>query len=192
MYLKNTSKTTSIVINTLVGKIGIKPQEVIDLQHKLLPPVSSSIKTVTKEDYLLFRQEKQLSEEPATATETTSIHEDTQSNTEMVKQDEVDETLNDVQNIVSDITKDLADNDIMGFVKDLLAKKPNFEEKGELPKTDPLIVTETDTEDKITYLKQQIEQLKVSWQEAKAPAKKGKISKQIKELQKQLDKLNAE
>ena len=54
MYLKNTSKTVTVMLNTVVGRICMKPGEVINLEHKLLPPVSANIKKTTEEEFRKF------------------------------------------------------------------------------------------------------------------------------------------
>ena len=195
MYLKNTSQSINVVLNTVVGKIAILPQEIIDLEYKLLPPISKHIKQVSKEDYLLFRKEGKQLENEDTQTNTEIVNEDEsfvdEQNTEIAEIEDTNIVMEEVQNIVEDISKDISDQDIMSFVKNLLLNKEqvNFEEKGTEPKQDVLQIKETDSEDEKKLLEQQIEQLKETWKSTKAPAKKGKISKQIKELEKQLEKL---
>ena len=39
MYLKNTSNTMCVTVNTIRGKVGIDPQEIVDIKYKILPPV---------------------------------------------------------------------------------------------------------------------------------------------------------
>lgn len=192
MYLKNTSATASVVLNTIVGKIGLKPGEIINLQHKLLPPISKSVIQVDKEEYLFFRQGTEKVEKPAEQ----EIPNNTQSAGsvgEQVELEETEEVIENVQTIVEGMSKDVQNQDILDFVKGLLTKpKEEFEKAGEEPKEDPFAVKETKTEQEIKNLEIELEKLRDLWQQTKAPSKKGKIAKQIKELQKQIDKLNKE
>lgn len=192
MYLKNTSATASVVLNTIVGKIGLKPGEIIDLQHKLLPPISKTVIQVDKEEYLSFRQgtekvEKSSEQEiPNNAQSAGSVG-------EQVELEETEDVIENVQTIVEGMSKDVQNQDILDFVKGLLTKpKEEFEKAGEEPKEDPFTVKETKTEQEIKNLEIELEKLRDLWQQTKAPSKKGKIAKQIKELQKQIDKLNKE
>lgn len=193
MYLKNTSKTVTVVINTVVGKIGLKPGEVINLEHKLLPPVSAHIKKTTEEEYNNFRNPKMEGEEQTQ----TNIQPNENTNKQL------DEIKN--ENVTQTITDGIEDDTAADFIKKLFTfntlqkeeeeteeQKPDFESKGETPKTDPLIVKKTDSTPEIEELETQLKDLKEAWKEAKQVRKKDKIHKQIKEVQKQLDKLKKE
>jgi hypothetical protein len=194
MYLKNTSKTVTVVINTVVGKIGLKPGEVINLEHKLLPPVSAHIKKTTEEEYNNFRNPKMEGEEQTQ----TNIQPDENTNKQL------DEVKNE-KDVTQTITDGIEDDTAADFIKKLFTfntlqkeeeeteeQKPDFESKGETPKTDPLIVKKTDSTPEIEELETQLKDLKEAWKEAKQVRKKDKIHKQIKEVQKQLDKLKKE
>lgn len=194
MFLKNTSDRVVVVINTIVGKIGVKPQEIININHKVLPPISSYIKQVTEDEYLLFRQGTTKVEEQDK--EQVEPNEGTDGSESTVLDENVNTiipnaNIEDVQNIAEEVSKGLADNDVMDFVKNLLGNKDNdkFEEKGTNPDSNPLGVQITDSSDEIKELEKQIEELQQTWKEAKTPRKRDKTSKQIKEVQKQLDKL---
>jgi uncharacterized coiled-coil DUF342 family protein len=80
------------------------------------------------------------------------------------------------------------DTSALDFVKSLL--NPKFEDVGSDPETDPLSVQQTDSVSEVAQLEKQIEDLKQTWKTAPTPKKKDKISKHIKELQKQLEKLS--
>ena len=194
MYLKNTSKTVTVVINTVVGKIGLKPGEVINLEHKLLPPVSAHIKKTTEEEYNNFRNPKMEGEEQTQ----TNIQPDENTNKQL------DEVKNE-KDVTQTITDGIEDDTAADFIKKLFTfntlqkeeeeteeQKPDFESKGETPKTDPLIVKKTDSTPEIEELETQLKDLKEAWKETKQVRKKDKIHKQIKEVQKQLDKLKKE
>jgi len=176
MYLKNTSDRKIIMVSTVVGKIGLKPGEAVEVNHKLLPPINRNIKEITKEDYLLFRQGTEEIKKPVEEVATQDVEQFGQ-----------DTQIKDIETIAQEATKDLADNNVMEFISNLLATK--FEENGEETDAKPLEVQETDSKNEVEALETQIEQLKDTWVKEKAIRKKDKISKQIKELQKQLDKL---
>lgn len=197
MYLKNTSKTVTVVINTVVGKIGLKPGEVINLEHKLLPPVSAHIKKTTEEEYNNFRNPKVEGEEQTQ----TNIQPNENTNKQL---DEI-KNENENKDVAQTITDGIEDDTAADFIKKLFTfntlqkeeeeteeQKPDFESKGETPKTDPLIVKKTDSTPEIEELETQLKDLKEAWKEAKQVRKKDKIHKQIKEVQKQLDKLKKE
>lgn len=184
MYLKNTSHTVAVILNTVVGKIGVKPGEVVNIEHKILPPISDKIVKATEEEYISFRKGPIEMDKQDESTETQDTGDNGQTGTE----DDVDSTVESVQTIIEDVSKTLGDNTALDFVKNLLA--PKFEILGVEPDTDALEVVETDSKDEIQQLEKQIEDLKVTWKDAPTPKKKDKISKQIKELQKQLEKLS--
>ncbi len=48
-----------VMINTIVGKITVKPHEVINLKERILPPISRHLVEATEDDYLSFQEAKQ-------------------------------------------------------------------------------------------------------------------------------------
>ena len=182
MYLKNTSQTAAVILNTVVGKIGIKPNEIINIEHKILPPIPDKIVKVTQEEYLSFRKMPAQPLEQMQDNEEQDVNDDGQADTEAI--------VDSVQDIIEDMSKTLADNSALDFVKSLLT--PNFQPLSEEPDVDPLQITQTDGLDEAAQLEKQIEDLKQTWKNAPTPKKKDKIYKQIKELQKQLQKVKKE
>lgn len=191
MYLQNTSDTVVVMINTVVGRFGLKPHEVIHLEQKLLPPISEYIKKITEEEYHTFRGEPEQVEE--------QIEEPKQSTQTMGDESHQEDSVE--EEIVEDITKTLQDTNASNFIKQLLnfSEPPqvqtpeppsiDFESKGDTPSTDALIIKETNSGNEIEEMEKQLEELKKAWVATKTPKKKDKISKQIKEIQKQIDKL---
>ena len=169
MYLKNTSNTMCVTVNTIRGKVGIDPQEVVDIRYKILPPVSRHLIQVEEADYLSFCGK---TEELETTVETVQTETIPQSGTVVEG-----EKLDDMER--SDDSTEIKDPSIMNFVNSLLNPKEN----------EALVVTATDSKAEIKTIEQQIEDLKTAWKETKAPNKKQKLTKEIKELQKQLKKL---
>ena len=182
MYLKNVTKDISVVINTVVGKIGIKPGEVIDLKYKILPPVSRALKEVTQEEYEIFcNGGKEI------------IKKDPEIKGEDVPQtgsDDKQEKLDDLEklNDITDVTDQIKDPGIMGFVNSLI-NPPTDDEDIEVD-AKPLVVKESNSDDQLVKLNQQLDDLKATWQSSKSPRKKERISKEIKEIQKQIKKLS--
>ncbi len=195
MYLQNTSDTVVVMINTVVGRFGLKPHEVIHLEQRLLPPISEHIKKITEQEYNTFRGEPEKTEEPPQELERTSQTVDNESHKESVEDQQPEE-------IVEDITKNLQDTNASNFIKQLLnfseppqeveTPKPiiDFEAKGQEATTDALITQNTDSTNELSDMEKQLEELKKAWMATRTPKKKDKISKQIKEVQKQIDKLN--
>lgn len=175
MYLKNTSPSACIVINTVRGKVGIKPQEVVDIQYKILPPVSRSLIQVNKEEYLSFREKTTGTIEALIEAEDKSL----QQPETVVEEEKLDELER-----VEDEVVEIQDTGVMGFVNSLLEKKNEVVEE-----TEALIVNETDSANEADEIEQRIEDLKLKWQSAKQVSKKSKYAKEIKELQKQLKKI---
>lgn len=171
MYLKNTSTKTSVVINTARGKVGIRPGEVVDIRYKVLPPISTALKQVEKEEFLNFIEEK----EGIAA----SIIKEQSGQITPPQDEESIETMERINDTPPEDEIDIKDEGIMGFVNSLLEKKENT----------ALVVTETDSTDETNQLEQQISDLQASWAETRNPRKKEKIAKEIKELQKQLKKI---
>lgn len=188
MYLKNTSNTVSVTINTVVGKIGIKPGEIADIKHKVLPPLSVHIKQVTEGDYNTFRFGTKEVEEPVETVELENKDIPGETDTPNdVKTEEIEEETQVLQeDYASDIIAKLLNQQKVEDVKPEI----NFEQKADDPKTDPLLVQKTDSTTELQQLTNQIDELKKAWQDVRTPRKKEKIAKQIKELQKQVDKLN--
>ena len=179
MYLKNTSKR-AIVINTVIGKVGIKPGEIIDIKYKILPPVSSALVQVQEEEYISFCEKREGTIETVIKMEKPDVPE--------YKPVVPEENLDDLEKIEEPEEVEIQDPGIMGFVNNLI--NPETKEKEEdKEKEKALKVVETETKDQITKLEQQIEDLKVVWSTATSPRRKEKIGKEIKELQKQLKKL---
>ena len=198
MYLKNTSKTVTVMLNTVVGRICMKPGEVINLEHKLLPPVSANIKKTTEEEFQKFchpeealdmdkQQTKDLDESNAIANAATKILEDVQNGKKLTPEN---------------ITEGIKDDSAADFIKKLFIfntldkteedeteKTPDFESKGEDTNAKPLTVKKTDSNPELEELENQLTELKQAWKDAKQVRKKDKINKQIKEVKKQIDKL---
>ena len=214
MYLKNTSSTVCVMINTAVGKFGLQPGEVTDLKHKLLPPLSSHIKKITEEEYNTFRnpeqkpkeQTKEISEELANKLQQLDQALGEQSiNTQEQTDTEQTTIISDVttETIIDDVTEDIKDEQASDFIKKLFIfgnaqpeqkeeqkEELKFEEHGQAPTTDALKVEQTDSSNELTQMEAQLAKLKELWKQADTVRKKDKIHKQIKEVQKQIDKLN--
>lgn len=169
MYLKNTSNTMCVTVNTIRGKVGIDPQEIVDIKYKILPPVSKHLIQVEEVDYLSFCGK---TEKPETTPKTVQTEAVQQSGT-VVEEDKLENMER------TDDSLEIKDQSIMGFVNSLLNPKEN----------EALVVTPTDSKEEIKSIEQQIEDLKTAWKETKSPNKKQKLSKEIKELQKQLKKV---
>lgn len=185
MFLKNVATRGVVVINTVVGKIGISAGEVIDLKHKLLPPVNRNIKQVTEEEYKSFRKGTKEVEEPVEEIKSEVIDQ----NTEML------DTLDKEQDtLIKEVSKDLNEGKVADWIKNLMSKDEPTETKLDIPEEtvveDPLQVVETNSSSKLEELEEQLEILTKTWKEAKTPKRKDKIHKQIKELKKQINKLN--
>ena len=178
MYLKNTSENVSIVLNTSRGKVGIKPQEVVDIKYKILPPVSKSLKQVNEDEYLSFCEKRDGVISAIIQTEKSTVAEDTNLAKEE-KLDDLEKTEDEV------IESEIKDPSIMEFVASLIERKDEEVVEG----NEALIVTETDSTNETSEIEQQIEDLKLAWTATRSPRKKEKIQKEIKELQKQLSKI---
>ena len=176
MYLKNTSTTVSVIVNTTRGKVGIKPQGVADIKYKILPPVSRSLVQLTEDEYLLFLEGTKGTTEAIIEAK----GEDAEQPVIIPDEDKLEELERSEDEVV-----EIQDNSIMGFVNSLLEPK-----QVETAENDALVVTETDSSDEIARLEQQIADLKESWASTKTPRKKERIQKEIKELQKQLKKIS--
>lgn len=177
MYLLNTSTTKNVVVNTARGKVGIKAQDVADIRYKILPPVSKSLKQLTEDEYLNFLEERKGTTEAVIEAKGKDIDKPT-----IVAEEE---KLDDLERIEDEVVEtDIKNPSIMSFVNSLI-EKPQINEK----ENEALVVTDTDSINETAEIEQQIADLKISWQATKSPRKKEKISKEIKELQKQLKKI---
>lgn len=215
MYLKNNSERVVVVINTVVGKIGIQPGEIIDLQCNLLPPVSENIIKVDEEEYLLFCKKSKKTDEVDKIQVNKVINESCLSNdsldeqiTQQKSEIETNTTEPVPENIIQEVTQTIQDPNTSDFIKNLFVfKEPqeeptetqdtldsiiDFEEKGQEPEENALQVKEMDSQSLINKLKQDVDKLKSIWSQTKNIRKKDKLSKQIKEMQKQIDKLEKE
>ena len=172
MYLKNTSNTMCVTINTIRGKVGINPHEIADIKYKILPPVSRHLVQVDEAEYRSFCGED---EHVESTVET--VQEPTVQQPASVAETKREERLEDMER--TDEPNGIKDPSIMSFVNSLLNPKEN----------EALVVKETDSQDELKTIEQQIEDLKTAWKETKSPNKKAKITKEIKELQKQLKKI---
>ncbi len=178
MYLKNTSTTKSVVINTARGKVGIKPQEVADIKYKILPPVSKSIQQISEEEYFSFCEKRKGTTEAIIEVKEKDIDKPS-----IVVEEE---RLDDLERTEDEVVEtDIKNPSIMSFVNSLIEPKPEIKDK----ENEALVVTDTDSADESAELEQQIADLKNSWTATKSPRKKEKIAKEIKELQKQLKKI---
>jgi len=173
MFIKNLSNSVSIVINTTAGKVGIKPGEVVDIAYKILPPVSRSLVEVQEEEYITFLKKAKGYKEPVEKVETKSIQ---NSGKVVEKLDDLEKTEDEVVN--DNPLGEIQDKNVMGFVNSLLNKDD----------VKPLQVNETNSMDEVERIEQQINDLKESWKTV-TPRKREKITKEIKELQKQLKKI---
>lgn len=192
MYLKNVAKTGCVIINTVVGKIGISAGEVIDLKHKLLPPVSPNIKQTTEEEYRKFRFPEETMEDTNNALQ----------EAEKLINNENQEKIEENKELINEnITDGIKDDTAADFIKKLfvfntlekqeeeIEKEPDFNSKGEDTNEKPLTVKKTDSSSELEEMEKQLEELKQAWKDAKQVRKKDKINKQIKEVKKQIDKL---
>lgn len=202
MYFKNVSETMSITVNTVIGKLGVKPGECIELNEKIYPPLPSTLRKITEEEYHSFRQGKQPINTQVTAEKTEDVSKDTQLDTGL---DNPNGTADVVPSIEATIETALQDPGIMDFVKNLLNKgamenpepgQPVVEKVEEKPKEivkpqQALKVKEVKKADVEKSIEEQINELKATWVETKNARKKEKLAKQIKELQKQSEKLKS-
>ena len=189
MYLKNTSDSCIVIINTLVGKVPIKPGEIINVKHKILPIVSKNVIQVKEEDYLSFCQGKQQDKEQA-VDDSRSL--DNEVKTEAPKM-ELDENTEDT---IKDKTVDNFLDKILNFgikeenEEETLKETIDFESKGETVKSEALNAdVEIDSKNELDVLKEEIDKLKEEWKNTTNAHDKDKLSKQIKETQKQYKRL---
>ena len=228
MYFKNSSEACTVVMLTEVGKITVKPGEVVDIKHKIYAPISKHIVRATEEEFLTFQEAKQGLVQTIIDQETTIgtnvIQDDSKvgtegTETETVKTEETakvipdkcadcyadgktpdsqqcencdkpetEETKKDAE--TEEASKE-SGNDFLNGIKSLLTKgllETPTEEETKVEEQS-LIVTETTNNKEIEDLEGQLDLLKQSWVEATKVKTKDKISKQIKEVQKQIDKI---
>lgn len=207
MYLKNVSSTCTCIINTVVGKITVKPGEIINMKERVLPPISSNIRETTEEEYLQFREGKQNIMEQVIEQEEIAQTTDTPvPNTPVVDESSVDCSVEEETAPVD--VPNTNNNPMVEFVQNLFPQNPSetdvplfAENEQTIVKEDESIeqpvveeqpalqVQKTDMEEQKEKLQQEITDLQQTWVETKAVSKKAKLGKQIKELKKQLEKL---
>ena len=189
MYFRNVSETMSITVRTAVGIVGVKPGEVIELNEKIYPPLPSTLRKITEEEYFSFREGKQPNNTPHTEEKTGDISKPGQVDTELDKtNDQVNNAVSvtESKTIESTIEDALKDPGIMDFVKGLLNKgvleqpqpgQPVVEKIGEKPKEDikpqkALKVQDVKKADVEKSIDEQIAELKQTWVETKNARKK--------------------
>ena len=217
MYLKNISQTAAVTINTVVGKVGLNPQEVIKLEEKILPPLPSSLREATEEEYLTFREKRygvveasiesqtNATEQHVESVEEVSKTTEEQSNSsletsekeeivETPKEEETSETIKSIE--IPEESKGLISKlfnnklfSVNGETEIVTPVVEPIKENTQVPIMDSLIVQETTCNTEKEELEKQLETLKETWKQTKQAKRKEKITKQIKELQKQIDKL---
>ena len=202
MYFRNVSQTMSITINTVVGKLGVKPGECIELNEKIYPPLPSTLMKISEEEYFSFREGTKQHQKQVEKVQTENVQPDGHVDTKL------DEThVDDSENPTMEqtIEEALKDPGIMDFVKSLLNKgvmeppkdgEKVIEEITEHPKEEikpqkALKVKEVKKADVELSIEEQITELKETWVQTKNARKKEKLAKQIKELQKQSEKLKS-
>ena len=216
MYLKNTSNTVTVIINTARGRVSIKPHEIVDIKYKILPPISRSIVQSTEEEYLAFFEEKK-----GLISTITKMKEEDLVRDDVKIAPETEEKLEDLDKVDENEDEGTTNTDAperVSFVSTLNSQKPHIdtkEEKREKAETDAdtetevnvadvadvkveatveneaLLVSETNSDDEAAVLNQQIEELRKTWVATTAVRKKEQLSKKIKELQKQLKKISS-
>lgn len=188
MYLKNMSTKTSVVINTARGKVGIRPQEVVDIRYKILPPISNALKQVEEEEYISFCEER----DGIVATAAKIQREQDTEIIPVVTEDKLDdlEVINNVpkEELITEVQSEIKDKGIHNFINTLMGKDEK-DDKDDKEENTALLVNETDSTDEISNLEQQIADLKEQWKATTSARKKEKFQKEIKELQKQLKKI---
>lgn len=211
MYLKNSSESVCVIINTIVGKVAIKPGEVINLKEKILPPLSKRIVEVSEEEYRNFCTGQSTLKEPVEEVVTAPNTDPTQENSTMESEATMEsEPTMDVkaqQETINEFAK-MGNQDIVDFVNQLFKKnmlatsntdpqgivedtKDNviYDEAKIIPPVEESLVVEQTTINKEKQdLEKTIHALEETWKAAKTAKKKEKLGKQIKELKKQLEK----
>ena len=188
MFLKNISQTAAVTINTVVGKVGLNPQEVIKLEEKILPPLPSSLREATEEEYLTFREKRYgvIETSIESKTEITEQHVETVREIPQPTEEQINASLETKKD--EEIIETVKSTEIPKESKGLISKLFNnklFSVNGETEIVTPVIEPVPEN----TQLEKQLETLKETWKQTKQAKRKEKITKQIKELQKQIDKL---
>ena len=211
MYLKNSSESVCVIINTIVGKVAIKPGEVINLKEKILPPLSKRIVEVSEEEYRNFctgqPTPKEPVEEVVPAPNTDLTQENSIMESEATMESEPTMDVRAQQETINEFAK-MGNQDIVDFVNQLFKKnmlatshtdpqgivedtKDNviYDEEKIIPSVEQSLVVEQTTINKEKQdLEKTIHALEETWKAAKTAKKKEKLGKQIKELKKQLEK----
>ena len=205
MYLKNSSESVCVIINTIVGKVAIKPGEVINLKEKILPPLSKRIVGVSEEEYRNFCTGQSTPKEPVEEVVTAPNTDPTQENPTMESEATMDvkaqqETINefakmgnqDIVDFVNQLFKKnmlaTSNTDPQGIVEDTKDNVIYDEAKIIPPVEESLVVEQTTINKEKQDLEKTIHALEETWKAAKTAKKKEKLGKQIKELKKQLEK----
>ena len=205
MYLKNSSESVCVIINTIVGKVAIKPGEVINLKEKILPPLSKRIVEVSEEEYRNFCTGQSTPKEPVEEVVTVPNTDLTQENSTMESEATMDvkaqqETINefakmgnqDIVDFVNQLFKKnmlaTSNTDPQGIVEDTKDNVIYDEAKIIPPVEESLVVEQTTINKEKQDLEKTIHALEETWKAAKTAKKKEKLGKQIKELKKQLEK----
>lgn len=205
MYLKNSSESVCVIINTIVGKVAIKPGEVINLKEKILPPLSKRIVEVSEEEYRNFCTGQPTPKEPVEEVVPAPNTDLTQENSTMESEATMDvkaqqETINefakmgnqDIVDFVNQLFKKnmlaTSNTDPQGIVEDTKDNVIYDEAKIIPPVEESLVVEQTTINKEKQDLEKTIHALEETWKAAKTAKKKEKLGKQIKELKKQLEK----
>lgn len=213
MYLKNTSTNTMAMVNTKVGKLCVKPGEVICIKEKIFSPLARSLRKATEEEYLAFKNgvttiqtEEDVNTSPSQVVE--KRVEDTELKLKAIEaiKTELPQggiTEEDFNIAIEKVADEIKDEGTIDFIKDLfkfnmfgdkeitvqeeVVETP--EEEVVVEEKDSLKLQKTTNEVQKELLEQQLNDLKETWQKTKYPRKKEKIYKEIQELQKQIAKL---
>ena len=174
MYLKNISATALVTINTSVGKVGLKPLEVIDLKYKLVTPVSDSIRNATKEEFLQYLEKTGGLKAVIDA--------------ELAEKD----TIESKDTIPSDVQEiKLPETSVLTVTEPQMpesqVQEPTIPEQT-LEKQEALNVKNVKL-DKKTQLENKINDLTKTWEDAQDARQKEKIYKQLKKCKEQYEKL---
>ena len=151
MYLKNVSKNTTASINTKVGKICIRPGEVICLNEKVFSPLAPSLRQATEEEYLSFRNpDKEIennieeqNDQPVAGTDKDDTVDERIKDADLkIKAidalktelaDKEDLTKEDIDSTLDKISTEIKDEGTIDFIKslfkfNLMADKPDVDE----------------------------------------------------------------
>ena len=151
MYLKNVSKNTTASINTKVGKICIRPGEVICLNEKVFSPLAPSLRQATEEEYLSFRNPdkaienniEEQNDQPVAGTDKDDTVDERIKDADLkIKAidalktelaDKEDLTKEDIDSTLDKISTEIKDEGTIDFIKslfkfNLMADKPDVDE----------------------------------------------------------------